>query len=78
VPRKELEPHPLIFAGEISGNRPLLQAALPAQGVSLRSFYEVQRSSTAVALVNAGVAAEAGQPEWASDAPCSISPEIAA
>ncbi len=54
---KQLEPHPLIFAGEVSGNRPLLDAALAAQHVALHSFYEVQRSSTAVGLVAAGVAA---------------------
>ena len=54
---KELESHPLIFAGEVSGNRPLLVAALEAQHLSLHSFYEVQRSSTAVGLVAEGVAA---------------------
>ena len=54
---KQLEPHPLIFAGEVSGNRPLLDGALGAQGLALRSFYEVQRSSTAVGLVAEGVAA---------------------
>jgi len=54
---KELESHPLIFAGEVSGNRPLLSAALEAQHLSLHWFYEVQRSSTAVGLVAEGVAA---------------------
>ncbi len=54
---KELESHPLIFAGEVSGNRPLLSAALEAQQLSLHWFYEVQRSSTAVGLVAEGVAA---------------------
>ena len=54
---KELEPHPLIFAGEVSGNRPLLSAALDAQNLSLHAFYEVQRSSTAVGLVAEGVGA---------------------
>jgi DNA-binding transcriptional LysR family regulator len=54
---KELEGHPLIFAGEVSGNRPLLSAALDAQNLSLHAFYEVQRSSTAVGLVAEGVGA---------------------
>jgi len=54
---KELEAHPLIFAGEVSGNRPLLSAALDAQNLSLHAFYEVQRSSTAVGLVAEGVGA---------------------
>lgn len=54
---KQLEPYPLIFAGEVSGNRPLLDAALAAQGFTLHPFYEVQRSSTAVGLVAEGVAA---------------------
>jgi DNA-binding transcriptional LysR family regulator len=54
---KQLEPHRLIFAGEVSGNRPLLDAALAAQPLALPSFYEVQRSSTAVGLVAEGVAA---------------------
>jgi DNA-binding transcriptional LysR family regulator len=53
----ELEPYPLIFAGESSSNRPLLDAALDGNGVSLRTRYEVQRSSTAVGLVAEGVAA---------------------
>ena len=54
---KQLQPYPLIFAGEVSGNRPLLDAALGAQSLALHSFYEVQRSSTAVGLVAEGVAA---------------------
>jgi DNA-binding transcriptional LysR family regulator len=57
VPWKALAPHPLIFAGEASGNRPLLDAALGGRGVALQSHYEVQRSSTAVGLVMEGVAA---------------------
>ena len=48
---------PLIFAGEVSGNRPLLDIALGARNLTLRSHYEVQRSSTAVGLVAEGVAA---------------------
>ena len=54
---RQLEPHPLVFAGAGSGNRPLLDAALAAAAPRLRSGYEVQRSSTAVGLVVAGVAA---------------------
>jgi DNA-binding transcriptional LysR family regulator len=54
---RQIEPFPLIFAGDSSSNRPLLDAALAAQGVSLRAYYEVQRSSTAVGLVAEGVAA---------------------
>ncbi|SAL21910.1 LysR family transcriptional regulator [Caballeronia choica] len=54
---KQLQPYPLIFAGEMSGNRALLDLALETSGLSLRSFYEVQRSSTAVGLVAQGVGA---------------------
>ena len=54
---KQLEPYPLIFAGEVSGNRPLLHQALEGKNLALQSFYEVQRSSTAVGLVAEGVAA---------------------
>jgi DNA-binding transcriptional LysR family regulator len=54
---KQLSSQPLIFAGESSSNRPLLDAALGESGHALRAFYEVQRSSTAVGLVAAGVAA---------------------
>ncbi len=57
LPWKALEPYPLIFAGDISANRALLDQALAAQGVKLQSYYEVQRSSTAVGLVAQGVAA---------------------
>ncbi|HEU0199154.1 MAG TPA: LysR family transcriptional regulator [Burkholderiaceae bacterium] len=52
---KQLQPHALILAGPESGNRPLLDLAMQEQRVSLRSFYEVQRSSTAVGMVAAGV-----------------------
>jgi DNA-binding transcriptional LysR family regulator len=52
---KQLQPYPLIFAGEVSGNRRLLDLALETTSVVLRSFYEVQRSSTAVGLVAQGV-----------------------
>jgi len=54
---KQLESYPLIFAGEVSGNRPLLDTALGTGHVRLQSHYEVQRSSTAVGLVAEGVAA---------------------
>jgi DNA-binding transcriptional LysR family regulator len=52
---KELEPHALILAGAESGNRPLMDVALERKQVRLRSFYEVQRSSTAVGMVAQGV-----------------------
>ncbi len=54
---KQLESHALIFVGAQSGNRPLLDSALAPQAPKLRAHYEVQRSSTAVGLVAAGVAA---------------------
>ena len=57
LPWKQLQPHPLIFVGAGSGNRPLLDSALGAHNLTLQSHYEVQRSSTAVGLVAAGVAA---------------------
>jgi len=53
----QLRPHPLIFVGAVSGNRPLLDAALGPRNLQLESRYEVQHSSTAVGLVAAGVAA---------------------
>jgi len=56
LPWKDLAPHPLIFAGEASGNRPLLDTGLGSR-VTLRAHFEVQRSSTAVGLVAEGVAA---------------------
>src|SRR5208337_92400 len=54
---RQLAPYPLIFAGEVSGNRPLLDAALGTRSVTLQCHFEVQRSSTAVGLVAEGVAA---------------------
>ncbi len=57
APWSSLGPYPLIFAGEVSGNRPLLDTALAARNVTLQSHYEVQRSSTALGLVAEGVAA---------------------
>jgi DNA-binding transcriptional LysR family regulator len=52
---KQLGAHRLILAGEVSGNRPLLDAAL--DGASPHAHYEVQRSSTALGLVAEGIAA---------------------
>lgn len=52
---KQLEPHPLIFTGEGSDNRPVLDRALSEVSLALRAYYEVQRSSTAVGLAAAGV-----------------------
>ncbi len=54
---RQLEPYPLIFVGQMSGNRHLLDVALGAADLRLRFQFEVQRSSTAVGLVAAGVAA---------------------
>src|SRR5262245_50262548 len=54
---KEIASQRLILAGEVSGNRPLLDEALRAHTTALSAFYEVQRSSTAVGLVAAGVGA---------------------
>lgn len=54
---KQLEPYPLIFAGYASVNRALLDQALGGRDLELQSFYEVQRSSTALGLVAEGVAA---------------------
>lgn len=57
VPWRALEPFPLIVAGAESSNRAPLELALAQGNIVLRAFYEVQRSSTAVGLVAAGVAA---------------------
>lgn len=54
---KQLEPYPLIFAGNVSANRSLLDQALGTRSLKLQAFYEVQRSSTALGLVAEGVAA---------------------
>ena len=60
----QLQAHPLIFAGPASGNRALLDANLGTQNLhggpdklSLQIHYEVQRNSTALGLVDAGIAA---------------------
>src|SRR5579863_4387018 len=54
---RQLQPYPLIFAGQVSGNRAPLDLALGTSELTLQSFYEVQRSSTAVGLVAERVAA---------------------
>ncbi len=57
LPWRSIEPHPLIFAGQSSANRAMLDGAVTEHGLGLRAFYEVQRSSTAVGMVAEGVAA---------------------
>jgi len=57
VPWRRLAPYPLIYVGQMSGNRHLLDVALGEADVPLRFQFEVQRSSTAVGLVAEGVAA---------------------
>jgi DNA-binding transcriptional LysR family regulator len=52
---RELQAYPLIYSGLESGNRQLLDAALGTRDLHLKALYEVQRSSTAVGLVAAGV-----------------------
>ena len=61
---RQLREHRLIFAGQVSGNRVLLDLALSDERfaadigeLNLQSYYEVQRSSTAVGLVAEGIAA---------------------
>ncbi|MDE2305198.1 MAG: LysR family transcriptional regulator [Gammaproteobacteria bacterium] len=53
----QLEPHLLIFPGNLSANRPVLDLALTAERLRLRTFYEVQHSATALGLVVEGVGA---------------------
>ena len=55
----QIQPYPLIFSGDVNGNRALLDSYLgdKSMALSLRFQYEVQRSSTAIGLVAAGVAA---------------------
>jgi DNA-binding transcriptional LysR family regulator len=52
---KQLGPHRVIFPGNDSSNRPLLDQALSEARAEPRSVYEVQRSSTAVGLVAQGI-----------------------
>jgi DNA-binding transcriptional LysR family regulator len=54
---RTLAAYPLVFVGTASGNRPLLDAALATPHAGIQAHYEVQRSSTAVGLAAAGVAA---------------------
>jgi DNA-binding transcriptional LysR family regulator len=54
---RELEGHPLVFVGRVSGNRELLDVALGEGELRLKLRYEVQRSSTAVALAAEGLGA---------------------
>lgn len=51
----QLEPHLLIFPGGLSANRPVLELALTGDRLRLRTYYEVQHSSTALGLVAEGV-----------------------
>ncbi len=51
----QLEPYLMIFPGSLSANRPVLELALTAQRLRLRTYYEVQHSSTALGLVAEGV-----------------------
>ena len=51
----QLEPHLLIFPGSLNANKTVLELALTAERLRLRSYYEVQHSSTAVGLVAEGV-----------------------
>ncbi|MDE2264069.1 MAG: LysR family transcriptional regulator [Gammaproteobacteria bacterium] len=51
----QLQPHLLIFPGSLSANRPVLELALTAERLRLRTYYEVQHSSTALGLVAEGV-----------------------
>jgi DNA-binding transcriptional LysR family regulator len=52
---KQLEKYPLIFLGQFSGNRALLEQAFGSNNLKLQSLYEVQRVSTALGLVAEGV-----------------------
>ena len=54
---RQLAGHALIWPGQASGNRLLLDQALQPQQLRLRADYEVQHSSTAVGLVAEGVGA---------------------
>ena len=51
----QLEPHLLIFPGSLSANRLVLELALTTARLRLRTYYEVQHSSTALGLVAEGV-----------------------
>ncbi len=53
----QLEPHLLIFPGSLNANKSVLEPALTAEHLRLRTYYEVQHSSTALGLVSEGVGA---------------------
>ena len=55
----QIQPYPLIFSGDVNGNRALLDSYLGSKSMDLDLHfqYEVQRSSTAVGLVASGIAA---------------------
>lgn len=55
IPWRQLEPHLLILPGSLSANKPVLELALSAEHLRLRTCYEVQHSSTALGLVAEGV-----------------------
>lgn len=69
----ELEAHALIFAGQVNGNRPLLDSLLSGgamdgvrKPLALQAHYEVQRNSTAVGRGRGhrcGRRTQAGHPE---------------
>lgn len=54
---RKLAGHALIYVGQLSGNRPVLDTALAARVPDLNFQFEVQRSATAVGLVAEGVGA---------------------
>jgi DNA-binding transcriptional LysR family regulator len=55
----QIQSYPLIFSGDVNGNRALLDSYLGSKSMDLDLHfqYEVQRSSTAVGLVASGIAA---------------------
>jgi DNA-binding transcriptional LysR family regulator len=53
----QLQSHLLIFPGGLSANKPVLEVALTPERLRLRTYYEVQHSSTALGLVAEGVGA---------------------
>jgi DNA-binding transcriptional LysR family regulator len=54
---RQLAPHPLIFPSLVSSRRAQLNLALADQNLALQPHVEVERSSSAVGMVAAGVAA---------------------
>ncbi|GJI97976.1 transcriptional regulator [Duganella caerulea] len=55
----QIQPYPLIFSGDVNGNRALLDSYLGSKSTELNLHfqYDVQRSATAVGLVASGIAA---------------------